>query len=93
MAVIASFKQQPAERLDYDVDYTDWLPSADSLSSATVSVSPSGLTIDSPAINGKFVKLWVSGGSSGAKYKATLTVVTAIGRTKQDEILFTVKDI
>lgn len=93
MAVIASFKQQPAEVLDYDVDYTDWLPSSDSVGTATSAVSPVGLVVDAQVVSGKFVKLWVSGGTSGVKYKVTLTVETAIGRTKQDEILFTVKDI
>ena len=93
MAVIASYTQQPADNLDYDIDYGEWLSNADSLLSATVAVAPAGLTVQSPLVVGERVKLWVSGGTSGTKYKVTVTTTTTLGRIKQDEIKFSVKDI
>lgn len=89
MAVIASYIQQPAERLDYDVPYD--VASADSVLSAVVAVESSGLTVDSIVL-GNTVKLWVEGGTNGVSYKVTITTTTTLGRVKQDELKFRIKD-
>ena len=39
------------------------------------------------------VKLWISGGTHGARYKVTVTVTTTYERVDQSELIFTVKDI
>lgn len=92
MAIIASYKQQPADNLDYAFDYSDFLQSGDSLLSATATVSPTGLTVTTPVVSGQQVKFWLTGGVSGTKYKLTITTTTAIGRVKQDEAYVTIKD-
>ena len=93
MAVIASFKKQPVERLDYNVDYEPWLDSGDSLSEVTTSVSPAGeLAVFSSAIIGKRIQLWISDGVDKKTYKVTVTVTTSAGRIKQDEVSFSVKE-
>ena len=99
MAIVATYTQQPADKLDYDVYYADapdgspdWLGAGDSIESATVEVSPLGLTVTD--ITGpNRIKLWVSGGTNGTTYKATLTITTTEGRIKQDELKFRIKEI
>jgi hypothetical protein len=67
MAVIASYVQQPADRLDYDVPCD--LVGEDGILTVTVSsVEPVGLTINALFV-GNTVKLWVEGGASGTTYK------------------------
>lgn len=93
--IIGNFTKQPVDRLDYDIDYTDWLTTGDSLISATAVVDlveTDGLTIDTPMISGSRVKLWANDGVNGHSYKVTVTTTTDQGRVKQDEVRIKVKD-
>ena len=97
MALLASYRQQPAERCDYDIWFandpdgaSDWLTSGDYLDSAVVTV-PEGLTVEKMVFPDR-VKLWVSGGTSGTSYKVTVTAHTVDGRVKQVELRFRIKD-
>ena len=99
MAYLATKKKQPAERLDYDIWYANdpagaepWLIDSDSITSVTINVSAPELEV-SPILFADHLKLWVEGGVDGETYKITITIITAGGRTKQDEIRFRVKDI
>lgn len=94
MAVLNTYSKQPNDVLDYDLDYSEFLSAGDSLSNlSTAAVSPSGLTVHTPLVIGKTLKIWVQGGSAGVKYKVTVQAVTVLGRTKEDELIFRVKDI
>jgi hypothetical protein len=90
---LGNFSKQPVEVVDYDIDYSEWLTDGDNVQSATVSVAPSGLTIDSVLINDPRIKVWVSGGTNGSTYKLTVNATTADGRLKQDEFKIRVKDV
>lgn len=90
---LGAVTQQPAERLSYSIDYADALTAGDNVSSATVSISPSGLTVNNVSVIDPRVRFWVSGGTSGVTYKVTLTINTADGRIFQDEISFKIKEI
>lgn len=92
MAILNTFTKQPSDVLDYDVDYTDFLSPGDSLASATATVSPAGLVVHTPLVVGNIIKLWVEGGVDGTKYKVTVNTVTALSRTKEDELVFRIKD-
>lgn len=94
MAILATFEKQPADVLDYDVDYTEWLPNGDAVDSVTYAVTPTGLEIESAVVvnSGTRVKLWVSGGTAAKTYKVELTATTTLGRVKQDEVRFRVKE-
>jgi len=91
MALIATHTQQPADTLDYDVTYEDWLEAGDAVESATATVAPAGLDVV-VLIASPIVKLWVSEGVDKTTYKITLTTTTVDGRVKQDEIRIKVKD-
>ncbi len=90
---LGNFNKQPAEVVDYDIDYSEWLTAGDNVQSAAVVVSPAGLTVESVFVNDPRVKLWLSGGTDGQRYKLTVTTTTADGRVKQDEFSVRVKDV
>lgn len=71
--------KDPGETLDYNFDWSDWLGSAEVLSSSSWSIPP-GLTQVSASNSGTLATVWVSGGSAGA-YQLTNTVITNQGRT------------
>lgn len=93
MTILNTYIKQPAENLDYDIDYSDFLSTGDSIAYGSASVSPVGLTLQTPMVVGKTLKLWVSGGTDKITYKVTINMTTTQGRIKQDEIVFKVKDI
>lgn len=95
--IIGKYTQQPADVLDYDIDYADpddpFLSSGDSISGVTAVPDIVGLTVVGTVIDsGTKVKAFVSGGANGISYKVTVTVTTLLGRTKQDEIRIRIKD-
>lgn len=88
--LIDTYVQQPADKLDYDIPYS--VATGDSLQSVTAVVTPSvGLTVDALVIAGNKVKLWAYNGTAG-QYKVDVTVTTTLGRIKQDEVKFRVRE-
>jgi len=88
------FQKQPADQLDYDLDFTDWIPTDDTITGASaVSSVPDQLSVVSVLISGPVVKVWVAGGVDGANYKVTATITTTRGRVKQLEFKIRVKEL
>ncbi len=98
--ILASITQQPNDRQDYDIDFSEWFPEGDIVNDATVSVSPAGLDYNSSVTNPR-VKVWLSGGIAGVTYKVTilgkanynaLTAPNNANRYKEVELKVKVKD-
>ena len=92
---LGTYRKQPADERDVDIDCADWLDElgGDTLASASVtSVAPSGLTVDSPVVSDTSLKAWVRGGDDGADYVVTLLIVTTGGRKREVEFKVKVKD-
>lgn len=91
--ILSTVTQQPAERLDYDIDYAeqDFLTTGETISSATAAVAPVGLSVALINLSTR-VKLWIDGGAAGTTYKVTVTVTTSDGRIKQAELKVRIKD-
>lgn len=86
--------KQPADYLDYDVSFEDWLPEGDAVSSATATVSPtSELAIADILVLSPLVKVWLSGGTTGSAYKITIVATTAQGRIKEAEFKIRVREM
>ncbi len=85
-------EKQPADVLDYDVDYSAWLRDNETLSQASVTVSPEGLVLDAQAVANPIVKVWLSGGTAGGRYKVEVTATTSMGVVRQDEFIVAVKE-
>lgn len=83
--------KQPSENVDYDFDFANYLPSGDNISTATVTISPSGPTLGTKTISGQIVKQYISGGTSGTTYKVTCVANTAT-RTRELEFSLYVSD-
>lgn len=91
--IIGMAQKQPAEYLDYNVDFTEWMPQDDQIASATVAVSPEGeLTADTISIMTPIVKFWAAGGIAGKTYKLTVKITTEGGRIKEDELKIRVRE-
>jgi hypothetical protein len=89
--MLGTFTQQPADRLDYDIDYREWLTGTDEVTGVTVVCVPTGPTVLG-AVNPTFVKVWVSEATDKTTYKFTVTATTADGRIRQDEFKLKIKD-
>lgn len=90
---VGTGKQQPSERLLYSIDYAEALADDDHPEGAVATVTPEGLTVDTPFTVDSRVRFWVSGGVAGVSYKIEVTVTTAEGRIFQDELILRVKEI
>jgi hypothetical protein len=75
--------KQPGETLPYAIDFTNLIPTGDSLSSVTsVTATPSGsgdLTLGSASISGTQVQFTIEGGIEGKMYRVEAIVVTTVG--------------
>jgi hypothetical protein len=97
MAILGAFVMQPADEWDYDIRYDEWLPPSDTVSETVapiVTITPPGLVLESVTrdYDNKKVKVWLSGGEDGQRYKVEVTTKTKEGRVRQDEFYITVRD-
>lgn len=81
--------KQPGETLPYAIDFTNLIPTGDSLFSVTsVTATPSGsgdLTLGSASISGTQVQFRIEGGIEGKMYRVEAIVVTAVGNTLEGD--------
>jgi hypothetical protein len=97
--ILEKFVKQPSEVKDYDIDYTAWLtPINDEVDTTAIAIvctsdpQDSSLVCDSIMLTPSSVKLWISGGTNGQKYKLTATTSTTGGRVDESELVFTIKE-
>ncbi len=99
MAVLGKDTKQPHEVDDWDVDFADWMPAGDGVDFATATVRRlSGpdvppLEVDQVQAAVRLVKVWLSGGADGAKYRVQVTCNTMAGRVKEAEFDISVKEV
>ncbi len=86
--------KQPADQLDFDVDFADWLPKGATILTVEVTVDvPTELTVLSYQNNSPIVKVWLADGLTGKAYKVTVKVATDLGHIKEKEFRLRVKEI
>ena len=91
--ILGKFSKQPAEILDYDVDYTEWFSNRIDTPSTFTVTAETGITVVSTARTGKVVKVTLSGGTTGVKYKVTIRLTTTLGLVKEADFTVSVKEI
>lgn len=84
------------ERLDYDNDWSDWVPVGDAIITSTWTVIPFkpnqvGLTVSDGGHTATSTTVWVSGGNEGSHYWVMNLVATSGGRDGQRMLHFTIK--
>jgi hypothetical protein len=91
------FQKQPADQLDYDLDFSEWLTGSDTITGAVaVSDAPDEddeLVVESVSITDQQVKVWLSGGITGSTYKVTATITTSEGRVKELDFKIRVRNL
>ena len=102
MAILGKFTKQPIEVLDYQFDFSAWLadrgdtisgvPTVVSAAYKTSVLGASPLVISGVSTNIGIVKFFASAGTDGSAYEITCTFSTVGGRTKQSEMVITVKE-
>ena len=90
MAILKKWTKQPAEVQDYDISFTAWLAALSDTAASFTAAAETGISLDSSSMTAGVVKVWLSGGTNGTKYKVTATITTTAGRVKEDEILIDV---
>lgn len=96
MSLVGTAKQQPNDVQDYDIDFSEWFPAEDVITSAVVTVAPSMPTPPTYSISpsGKRVKIWIyAGGTSGTTYQVTVRAKTNDGRVKEVELKVKIKEV
>jgi hypothetical protein len=86
----AAFLKDPADVLDYQINWSAWLGS-DTISTSTWAV-PAGITRDSDTHSATEATIWLSGGTAGVTYQCSNRITTAGGRTAERSLQITVRD-
>lgn len=103
MTLLDRFLKQPAEIKKYQIDYSEWLATGETVTSVvtavtllnpeTTDVGEPTLTVGTTAINGGTVyEYYVSLGTDGKRYKITFQASTSDSQTVESEIEFKVSD-
>jgi hypothetical protein len=73
----------PSDVLDYIWDFgaSPWLVGSDTIITASVTVSPTGLSIGVVTHDSTTVTGWLGGGVAATEYTVSANIVTAQGRT------------
>lgn len=85
---------QPADTQDFDIEFDGWFPPGDEIVGVQLKVAPAMPMPPSYAIAAQRVKVWVyAGGTSGEKYKISVTATTNDGRVKEVELIVPIKEV
>lgn len=95
---LAKFFKTPAERKRYMLDYSDWLDTSETLSTAIFTVTPTDATpieVDAYSISSSGTELvfFVNYGTDAVTYTVDVKITTSGGQTKEDQILFLVREL
>ena len=74
----AYIEKDPYAVLDYSLDFQQWMPSGDTITSITVSAD-AGITIDSTTNTDYIATANISGGTAGNIYNIEFKIVTTNG--------------
>lgn len=79
-AAVLQLTKDPQAVLDYHEDWSDWLPTGDTISTAAWSVASGDVTIDSESATPTVTTVWLSGGTADTTAEVTCHITTAAGR-------------
>lgn len=85
-----NFVKDPSDRMDYQIDWSDWLD-ADTISASAWTVA-TGLTEYSSINTTTAATIWLTGGTAGQDYRVTNQITTAGGRIRQQSITIQVQE-
>jgi hypothetical protein len=96
---IAKYVKAATDRKRYQIDYTDWLDTGESVASVAFTIAnntvATPLVVDSVLVlpTGLGVQYYVSGGVDGVTYRVLARLTTNTGpQNKLDEVLMTIRE-
>lgn len=93
MSLLGRYTKQPAEVLDYEIDYTDWMEGRADLPAGHVVAAEPGITVVGSARDGNKVTVALSGGADGQSYKITVLLTTTSGMVREADFQVSVKAV
>ncbi|SEH89822.1 hypothetical protein [Paraburkholderia hospita] len=86
--------KRPSDQLDYDIDFSRWLPEGDTIISATAEVLNADSMVSAVQVvpQASSVKVWLIDGVSGKTANVLVTATTEQNRVKQVEFQVRVRD-
>jgi hypothetical protein len=90
---ITTFLKQPAEVLDFDVDFNDYLTAVADTGASHTATAETGITLQASTLVSGRVKVWLAGGTDGTRYKVTTRLTTTGGRLRESEFYVRVKEV
>jgi hypothetical protein len=96
-AYLDTYTHDPDATLDYAIDWSEWLPDGDALSTATWTVTgaDAALTVagsPAPSHAAGIATAWLTGGTDRVDYRVTCRVTTTGGRVDDRSILVRVRE-
>lgn len=103
MALLDRFNKQPAEIKKYQIDYSEWLATGETVTSVVTAVTllnPAADDVGEPTltvgttqiVGGTVYEYYMSSGTDGKRYKVTFQASTSDSQTVESEIEFKVTD-
>jgi hypothetical protein len=84
--------KDPNDVLDYEVNWSQWLPTGDTIATSEWFV-PDGITQDSESNTNTTTTIWLSGGTAGQSYALTNRITTTQGRQRDRTITIRVREL
>lgn len=79
--------------LDYRLDWSQWLPGGDTITTSTWTATPNTITVDDTLHTPTTATVWLSGGTTGVRYQVTNHITTAAGREDDRTLRITIKEM
>ena len=89
---IRTFVKDPNVKVDYVIDWSDFLESADTID-ASVWTVPSGLVGSDESLSDIATKIWLAGGTDGEFYDVSNKITTSDGRESERSIGIIVRNL
>lgn len=89
---MSTFAKDPADVLDYTVDWSAWLAVGETISTSAFTVA-SGITLDSESNTTTTATAWISGGTAGTTYTITSQITTSAARTAERSFTITARQL
>lgn len=83
--------KDPDAVLDYQIDWSSWLATGETISSSDWVVQ-TGITENSASNTTTTATIWLSGGAAGVTYTVTNRIVTTASRTNDRSLYITVRE-
>lgn len=104
--ILGTIKKQPAEVIDFDIDYSEYFDGVGGDTIATVTavvasgndggaddlvLGPDALP-ETALVGTDRGKVWIGGGVTGTTYKVTVTMTSTAGRVREHDVRVSVRE-